>query len=139
MDEGFKQYLTQARDNFVRAVNEQKWDSALRLEAENLLVAFDQMRDKLETSAQVTFIDYAPGVEPPPNSNEICLGAVKLPWSTCTLIEKLKGLKRYESDIDDYGDDGCSAHIYEYEDGRWVEWDDLEQIINDHEKRIEQK
>jgi hypothetical protein len=48
-DQGFIDYILEARDQFVRAINEQQWDTALRTEAENILIAYDQMRERLSS------------------------------------------------------------------------------------------
>lgn len=45
--EDFKQYLSEARDRFCKKINEQNWNTELRTEAENILIAFDQMRERL--------------------------------------------------------------------------------------------
>lgn len=43
----FDNYIGEARDQFVVAVENQEWDVKLRTEAEDLLIAFDQMRERL--------------------------------------------------------------------------------------------
>lgn len=43
----FQAFVTQERRNFVNAVNSQKWDTEMRTASENLLIAFDQIKDKL--------------------------------------------------------------------------------------------
>lgn len=46
----FIQYLSEARDQFVQAINKQQWNTELRTEAENILIAYDQMREKINQS-----------------------------------------------------------------------------------------
>jgi len=46
----FQAFVTQERRNFVNAVNSQKWDTEMRTASENLLIAFDQMKEKLFNS-----------------------------------------------------------------------------------------
>jgi hypothetical protein len=42
--EDFKTYLMQARNEFVNSVNIQEWNIELRVAAENILIAYDQLR-----------------------------------------------------------------------------------------------
>lgn len=46
-DAQFKQYVRRERDAFVRFINELEWNRPLRTACENLLIAYDQMRDRL--------------------------------------------------------------------------------------------
>lgn len=39
----FLDYLSEARDEFVRKVNEQQWDTELRMASENILIAYDKV------------------------------------------------------------------------------------------------
>lgn len=43
----FDLYIVEARNRFVDKINQQEWRTELRTEAENLLVAYDQMREKI--------------------------------------------------------------------------------------------
>ena len=45
--EDFDNYIVLARDEFVKEVNKQDWNTKLRMTAENLLIAYDQMRQRL--------------------------------------------------------------------------------------------
>ena len=45
--EDFDNYVVLARDEFVKEVNKQDWNTQLRMTAENLLIAYDQMRQRL--------------------------------------------------------------------------------------------
>jgi hypothetical protein len=47
----FDAYCTEARDAFCNAINGQKWNSGLRTEAENILICFDQLRDRWQQAA----------------------------------------------------------------------------------------
>lgn len=44
--ETFEEYLRNARNEFVRMIELQKWDTNLRCAAEDFLIAFDQAREK---------------------------------------------------------------------------------------------
>jgi hypothetical protein len=46
-DEGFLNFIVGAKNNFVKKVDEQKWNNELRMEAENIIIAYDQMMNKL--------------------------------------------------------------------------------------------
>lgn len=48
MEEEFKQYIKEARYHFVSAVNKTEWNTELRTECENLLIAYDQMAERIE-------------------------------------------------------------------------------------------
>lgn len=51
-DDGtFKEYLSNTRDEFVKEINAQEWNIKLRTTAEDLLIAFDQLRDKYTTQS----------------------------------------------------------------------------------------
>lgn len=50
-DETFEDYMRNTRDRFVIEVREQEWNVKLRVTAEDLLICFDQMRDKLTKAA----------------------------------------------------------------------------------------
>lgn len=54
MEPEFEKYISEARDRFVRKVNEQEWNTQLRMEAENLLTAFDQMREQIKKERNKT-------------------------------------------------------------------------------------
>jgi hypothetical protein len=70
MEPEFEKFISEARDQFVRKVNEQEWDTQLRMEAENLLVAYDQMRERLrEQSRQAAVSGSLP--------DELLLAAIK--------------------------------------------------------------
>lgn len=47
------------------------------------------------------------------------------------IADKLRQLKRYDAGSADDGD----GYLYDYEDvspdGRWVEWDDIQEVIDD--------
>ena len=45
----FLEYISAAREQFVTAINNQEWNTQMRVEAENLLIAYDQMREKLSS------------------------------------------------------------------------------------------
>lgn len=47
IEEDFKEYMIEARDLFVMEINEQEWNTKLRTSAEDLLICFDQMRERL--------------------------------------------------------------------------------------------
>ena len=47
VEDGFIEYMTNARNEFVNDINKQGWRTALRLTAENFLICFDQMRERL--------------------------------------------------------------------------------------------
>lgn len=42
----FEQYLSSTRNKFVNAVRNQEWNTELRVEAEDMLIAFDQLRER---------------------------------------------------------------------------------------------
>jgi hypothetical protein len=44
----FDDYLGEARDRFVRKIQEQDWSTPLRMEAENILIAYDQARQTIK-------------------------------------------------------------------------------------------
>ena len=44
----FLEYLQDARKEFVDLINSQEWNAKLRTGCEDLLIAFDQMYDKLK-------------------------------------------------------------------------------------------
>lgn len=44
----FGEYLSSARDRFCKKINEQDWNTELRMEAENFVIAFDQLKDRWE-------------------------------------------------------------------------------------------
>jgi len=46
-EETFEEYLGNARSEFIEAVDAQEWNNLLRTEAENILIAYDQMRERL--------------------------------------------------------------------------------------------
>lgn len=48
MEETFIEYLTQARADFVKEVNEQEWNTKLRTSAESFLIAYDQLVSRYE-------------------------------------------------------------------------------------------
>lgn len=48
-DPEFLKYLKSAKDDFVNAINRRQWNSELRGEAENFVIAFDQLMDKINT------------------------------------------------------------------------------------------
>lgn len=56
MNQTFDEYLGEARDRFVRKIREQDWNTPLRTEAENILIAYDQARHKLQEAAQELLI-----------------------------------------------------------------------------------
>lgn len=43
----FEDYIKFARNKFVKYINAQEWDNKFRTESEDILIAFDQMREKL--------------------------------------------------------------------------------------------
>lgn len=47
MDKKFENYLHETRGEFVKAVNELQWNTGFRTKCENLLIAFDQMKQAL--------------------------------------------------------------------------------------------
>lgn len=47
MDKKFENYLIETRGEFVKAVNELQWNTGFRTKCENLLIAFDQMKQAL--------------------------------------------------------------------------------------------
>lgn len=47
VESSFLDYIQKARSKFVEAINRQEWDNELRMEAENILLAYDQMREHL--------------------------------------------------------------------------------------------
>lgn len=47
MDKNFEQYLNETRSEFIKEVSKLKWDTSFRIKCENLLIAFDQMKDSL--------------------------------------------------------------------------------------------
>ena len=53
MEETFTEYLTQARVDFVKEVNEQEWDTKLRTSAESFLIAYDQLAARYEKLQEV--------------------------------------------------------------------------------------
>ena len=46
-EETFEDYMRNARNEFVEEINKQDWNTELRVAAENILIAYDQMRDKI--------------------------------------------------------------------------------------------
>lgn len=46
--EEFAQYTMEARNSFVASIEEQEWNTKLRTAAEDLLICFDQMRERLK-------------------------------------------------------------------------------------------
>jgi hypothetical protein len=44
----FDEYLGEARERFVRKIQEQEWNTPLRTEAENILIAYDQARQMIK-------------------------------------------------------------------------------------------
>lgn len=49
-EETFDQFIGNERDAFVKSINEQEWNTQMRTSAESLLIAYDQMRERLNTS-----------------------------------------------------------------------------------------
>ena len=49
----FLEYVKDERDNFCKAINSQEWDTELRTVAEKLLIAYDQMNSRLQTSDKI--------------------------------------------------------------------------------------
>lgn len=49
--DNFMMYVMATRDSFVKAIDEQKWDTLLRTKAEDLLICFDQMRERLHSES----------------------------------------------------------------------------------------
>lgn len=49
-EETFDQFIGNERDTFVKAINEQEWNTQMRTAAESLLIAYDQMRARLNIS-----------------------------------------------------------------------------------------
>lgn len=47
MDKNFENYLHITRNEFVEAVNQLQWNKGFRTKCENLLIAFDQMKQEL--------------------------------------------------------------------------------------------
>jgi hypothetical protein len=48
-EETFEDYMSNAREKFVIDIHNQKWNNAMRTAAEDLLICFDQMRERLTT------------------------------------------------------------------------------------------
>ena len=46
--ETFADYMGNARNKFVNAIQQQKWNTELRTSAEDILIAYDQMRKRIE-------------------------------------------------------------------------------------------
>jgi hypothetical protein len=44
--ETFEEYLVEARNEFCAKINEQDWNTELRMTAESFLIAYDQVVDK---------------------------------------------------------------------------------------------
>ena len=47
-EETFHEYCSNERYEFVRAINAQKWNTPLRTTAESLLIAFDQLCERVQ-------------------------------------------------------------------------------------------
>lgn len=47
MTKEFEQYLHDTRNEFVTAVNKLQWNTGFRTKCENLLIAYDQMKQAL--------------------------------------------------------------------------------------------
>lgn len=58
MEDGFIEYMTNARNEFTNEINVQRWNGELRTAAEDLLICFDQMRERLLSRTTI------PKVEP---------------------------------------------------------------------------
>lgn len=69
MEQTFDQYLGQARNQFVNAINAQEWNTKMRTEAENLLIAFDQMRAKVKQFEWIEAKDRLPEMRKTKMSN----------------------------------------------------------------------
>lgn len=54
MEKDFIKYIAEARSQFVEFINRQEWSNELRTEAENLLIAYDQMKEACEGKAVST-------------------------------------------------------------------------------------
>ncbi len=46
-DRQFRQYVRRERDSFVRFINQGEWNRPLRTACENLLIAYDQMAQRI--------------------------------------------------------------------------------------------
>jgi len=46
--ETFADYMGNARNKFVNDIQQQKWNTELRTSAEDILIAYDQMRKRIE-------------------------------------------------------------------------------------------
>ncbi len=46
-NESFEDYMRNSRNEFVMEINRQEWNTKLRTTAEDLLICFDQMRERL--------------------------------------------------------------------------------------------
>lgn len=55
----FDEYIREERDAFVLAINEAPWNTKQRTQAENLLIAYDQMRDKLQAASGSDAVEFA--------------------------------------------------------------------------------
>ncbi len=89
-DKTFEDYLREARDEFVVAVNRQDWNTELRVTAENLLNAYDQCRGKL-ASHQLPVAD-----DKIEKAIEWCDRKIKLYEKEATsATDSLKELKQY--------------------------------------------
>lgn len=45
----FMGYITEARDEFVLTIQQQEWNTEMRTAAEDILIAYDQMKQRLLT------------------------------------------------------------------------------------------
>lgn len=46
-DGTFEDFMSNSRDAFVKEINEQEWNTKLRTTAEDILICFDQMRERI--------------------------------------------------------------------------------------------
>jgi hypothetical protein len=103
--ETFLKYLKAERDAFVIAINSQKWNTEMRTEAENLIIAYDQAVARLEEQQPASITPLIQRVEESKaslsRSDEFQLGYERCKSDVLEIIRSVPvETKAYEIDLD---------------------------------------
>jgi len=107
--EGFEDYIRNARDGFTSFINAFEWRTDLRTHCENLLIAYDQMRERLSTPAVGEDVEKEIGnyIHEVNEKNTTIIGTIKVAaaspvsdageWQLCPKCNGDGNLARYNS------------------------------------------
>lgn len=67
-NKSFERYLKNAREKFIRAINEKPFDAQFRVQCENMIIAFDQLhfeyiKDKVTSGRSAVQIEDLEAIE----------------------------------------------------------------------------